>query len=535
MQSNKPYPLSDSADSEASEASESSSVASKSKRTGRNKPRRGLLRAHFVQAGRQRDKSPLAGKLKGKNRDMQEKNTQLVLAGLPTGWTAMANAVRNFDEEKVKECKEDVDTLLVFAGLFSAVLTAFLIESYSNLVEDPATQTLAAIRQLVAQTSGYTLKAGMLNSSAPPLIVEAFQAPSIDIRVNVLWFASLMFSLITASFGILVKQWLREFLAAENPSPQARLRVRHLRYPQLSHWKVFEIAAILPSLLQLALALFFVGLCYFTASVHPSVKYTTLPLVIGWTFCFSTVTILPLFCPQCPYRTALLKAGVRTVHRWIGNIAKTVVTSYHTTISQSVTVPPSYRLKERLLAGVVRLSKRLSVFLGDNDEIRVMRRADKDVEILGTVDSIQSDDELLGTAIAEALDYLNCQPEQFETFLRTVLENRGYPLAPIAGVLQPRGPMSIDPFPVPLLDLRLVSRPTRNAICNVISHYATNVRLNRGPFGPHVWNTDQSAYRTVLMCMIMLAVSDCPCPKDGLYIIGSNFHFNGSSDRAQYL
>lgn len=43
-----------------------------------------------------------------------EKNTQLVLAGLPTGWTAMANAVRNFDEEKVKECKEDVDTLLVF-------------------------------------------------------------------------------------------------------------------------------------------------------------------------------------------------------------------------------------------------------------------------------------------------------------------------------------------------------------------------------------------------------------------------------------
>ena len=26
----------------------------------------------------------------------------------------MAHAVRNFDEEKVKDCKEDIDTLLVF-------------------------------------------------------------------------------------------------------------------------------------------------------------------------------------------------------------------------------------------------------------------------------------------------------------------------------------------------------------------------------------------------------------------------------------
>ncbi|KAI0084341.1 hypothetical protein BDY19DRAFT_854946, partial [Irpex rosettiformis] len=111
-------------------------------------------------------------------------------------WTAMAHAVRIFDEEKVRDCKEDVDTLLVF------------------------------------------IQGGTFNSTAPSFLVEPFQASTADIRVNVLWFASLLFSLITASFGILVKQWLREFLAAENPSPQARLRVRHLRYPELSRWKV---------------------------------------------------------------------------------------------------------------------------------------------------------------------------------------------------------------------------------------------------------------------------------------------------------
>jgi hypothetical protein len=31
-----------------------------------------------------------------------------------TGWTAMAKTVRGVDEDKVKDCKEDIDTLLVF-------------------------------------------------------------------------------------------------------------------------------------------------------------------------------------------------------------------------------------------------------------------------------------------------------------------------------------------------------------------------------------------------------------------------------------
>lgn len=52
-----------------------------------------------------------------RHRDIPERKTKLVLSGQPTGWTAMAHAVRNFDEERVKDCKEDVDTLLVFVCL----------------------------------------------------------------------------------------------------------------------------------------------------------------------------------------------------------------------------------------------------------------------------------------------------------------------------------------------------------------------------------------------------------------------------------
>ncbi|KAI0776493.1 hypothetical protein BC629DRAFT_1290510, partial [Irpex lacteus] len=176
----------------------------------------------------------------------EETEVKYVLAGQPTGWAAMAKEVRDMDEEKVQSCKDDVDTLLVFAGLFSAILSAFLVAAYPNLQPSPLDRLAYALEQIAVQTAGYNLTDGILISNALPVSPPPFQASNGDIRVNILWFASLVVSLVTASFGMLVKQWLREFLAVEVPSPQARLRLRHFREPQLRKWKVYEIVACLP-------------------------------------------------------------------------------------------------------------------------------------------------------------------------------------------------------------------------------------------------------------------------------------------------
>ncbi|KAI0759604.1 hypothetical protein BC629DRAFT_1056791 [Irpex lacteus] len=423
--------------------------------------------------------------------------TRLVLSGQPTGWTAMARSVRDFDEEKVRDCKEDIDTLLVFAGLFSAVLTAFLVESYKNLVEDPTTQTLLAIRQLVSQTSSYRVEGGMLNTTVLPYSPEPFQVSRADIRVNVLWFASLLFSLITASFGILVKQWLREFLAVENPSPRARLRVRHVRYPQLVQWRVFQIAAVLPLLLQLSLALFFVGLCYFTASVHSSVEYTALPLVLGWTVCFCTVMVLPVFLPWCPYRTALLRNLLQRLHRVARRVADRVANACLAVLARPT--PLSQWLKV-CLRQVERTCAQASATLAEQDEAQIIRRAENDMAILESVDSIQSDDDLLGTAIAEAVDHVLCSPSQFESFLQKIFENRGYSDRHAVVISnQTDSDEQMDcPFPLPILDLRRISIQARNAICTIVSHYASDVRLNAGPIITE-WTIDREAYRMILV------------------------------------
>ncbi|EEB98064.1 hypothetical protein MPER_02494, partial [Moniliophthora perniciosa FA553] len=61
---------------------------------------------------------------------------------LQESWKILTTEVGKYDEGMVKSWKEDIDTLLVFGGLFSAVVSAFLIESYQWLSEDPADITV---------------------------------------------------------------------------------------------------------------------------------------------------------------------------------------------------------------------------------------------------------------------------------------------------------------------------------------------------------------------------------------------------------
>jgi hypothetical protein len=340
----------------------------------------------------------------------------------------------------------------VKAGLFSAVLTAFVVESYQKLSPDTSSQMLVVMQQVSAQMASFNTPIGTINSTYQPLLPipatreQPFEPSSSDIRVNVLWFASLLFSLITASFGILIKQWLREYLAVTNPSPQARLRIRHFRYPELERWMVFEIAAVLPVLQQLSLALFFIGLCYFTESVHSSIGRTTLPLVAGWAFCFTTVTILPLFFPRCPYKTTLLKRLLVSAHfglaRFLWQLSLWIF---------SLTIG-----KQRAIS--CSLIDLLDKHTKNSDEQAVLADEAMDLEILAEVDTVQSNDELLGTAIFDALQQIH-NPDSGDS-IRFVLRVLGYRLSR-------NDLLSDEPAP---FDLRRLSRPGYNAVIRILSY-----------------------------------------------------------------
>ncbi|KAI0338529.1 hypothetical protein BDW22DRAFT_1459825, partial [Trametopsis cervina] len=236
--------------------------------------------------------------------------THVVSRPAPTiGWAGVQSGVEEFDREEIQGYKEDMDALLVFIGLFSAVLAGFVAMSFSLLKADPADSMVYIMMGMSIQAASYTITGDFINSTAPaPTSLPPFVPTHNAIVVNILWTASLIVSLATASFAICVKQWLRGYTASTTSFALSKMRIRFFRRLALEDWDVLEIASALPLLLQMSLALFFVGLCYFTADIHPSVKNTAFPLVSAWAFFFITATILPIFSARCPYKTPALSS-----------------------------------------------------------------------------------------------------------------------------------------------------------------------------------------------------------------------------------
>ncbi|KAG2008223.1 hypothetical protein CC2G_013677 [Coprinopsis cinerea AmutBmut pab1-1] len=211
-------------------------------------------------------------------------------------WEESFRVVQRFDDEMCRGWREEIDTLLVFAGLFSATVTAFTVESYRQLHPDSVSDDLSV--QLLARISDQLLAAAP-NANLPPnpvtlnTVVEEFTPTPSSVRVNVFWFTSLTIALTTVLVGILCKQWLREYQRYEGLSPKEAFPVRQMRYEGLLRWHVPTMLSCLPLFLQASLILFFAGLLDLLWSIH-NVVATVVSLLVGITMLFIiTTTILP--------------------------------------------------------------------------------------------------------------------------------------------------------------------------------------------------------------------------------------------------
>ncbi|KAJ6556169.1 hypothetical protein B0H19DRAFT_912472, partial [Mycena capillaripes] len=83
-------------------------------------------------------------------------------------WAVYVHGAEKYDKALVESWKSDMDGLLIFAALFSAIVTAFVIESYKTLKSDSGDQTVQLLvqisQQLAASANGSTMQA---TSSAP--------------------------------------------------------------------------------------------------------------------------------------------------------------------------------------------------------------------------------------------------------------------------------------------------------------------------------------------------------------------------------
>ncbi|KAK0190053.1 hypothetical protein F5146DRAFT_649443 [Armillaria mellea] len=220
-------------------------------------------------------------------------------------WLTYLDEALAFDEEMVEMHKDNIDVLLVSAGLFSAILSTFVIQTAQNLQPDYT----AASASLLIELVGYQRAASNLSSiPLSPFYPAISFSPSLaDVWINSLWFFSLALSLTTALVAVLTKQWLHQYISVVSDlSPLGRGRIRQYRYMGLEKWQVPMIIGLLPILLHISLGLFFTGLCIYLFSLHVVIAYTVASLSGIVYAAYLIFLFLPLFHYNCPYKTPLM-------------------------------------------------------------------------------------------------------------------------------------------------------------------------------------------------------------------------------------
>ncbi|KAI5885713.1 uncharacterized protein SCHCODRAFT_02644174 [Schizophyllum commune H4-8] len=220
-------------------------------------------------------------------------------------WRVMLDEGRIVDAAMLQRFRDHLDVDLVFAGLFSAVLTTFVVQT-SQTPSTTGDTTIALLLELIAIQRAWANDPrvdGVASFSPPP------PSPSPSPWINRCWFLSLIFSLLAAFGAVVVRQWLQEYESDITGSPKRRALVRHFRRVGLENYKVHLIVPILPMLLHVSLLLFFIGLILYVGQSDPTMSHGIIALTTLIYLLYLLTNVLPVFYPQCPYRSPLSAAG----------------------------------------------------------------------------------------------------------------------------------------------------------------------------------------------------------------------------------
>ncbi|QRV78096.1 activating signal cointegrator 1 complex subunit 3 [Ceratobasidium sp. AG-Ba] len=256
-------------------------------------------------------------------------------------WKAYVLETDQMDKEMGEDWDKTLDTAhfilthllsLVFAALFSAIATAFILESMKQLQPDPAevaASTLLNIsRTLVAISNRQSVPSDSLNITYPKVA-----APShVSILVNSLWLSSLCLSLGVSLMAMLAKRWCLRFLSGRSGPYHEQARRRQKRWDGIVKWRMQDVMNALPLLMHISLALFAVGLVLYLWEINRQVAMPVL-VIVGIFFClYAGCTALPFISRSGPYGTTLsdvlITQAIPTVKFLVVLLFLALVTTY---------------------------------------------------------------------------------------------------------------------------------------------------------------------------------------------------------------
>ncbi|KAF4615430.1 hypothetical protein D9613_003540 [Agrocybe pediades] len=220
----------------------------------------------------ERDLNPITGRPSSKNSSFKEWdiNDKGFTFSPPSNkedpWAVMVEPLLKKDAVLCTRWKEEVENLLIFAGLFSAVVTTFVVESYKSLQPDPEVEMVALLLRIADRLD---------NASSPALASGPFVQDPAAVRINSFWL------------------WLRAHQAYSDLTSKQMFAVYRMRSEGMEKWHVREVFTALPLLLQAALVLFLAGMVDFVLVLGKRV-YIPVIMVIAFTLLFLLITtVLP--------------------------------------------------------------------------------------------------------------------------------------------------------------------------------------------------------------------------------------------------
>ncbi|KAJ7930716.1 hypothetical protein B0H13DRAFT_880975 [Mycena leptocephala] len=223
-------------------------------------------------------------------------------------WAVYISEAEKYDKPLVERWNYDMQGLLIFAGLYSASLTAFIIESYKTLTPDQGAITIALLAQISRQLDPQSNEKSVTT-------LPSFSPSPAALTCNTLWFAGLGLSLSCALIATLVEQWTRDFIQGTEmrPSPMIRARIFSYLYFGIQRFGMHATVEFIPLLLHASLFLFFAGLVAFLLPINPVLTILAVALLGLITATYIYLTVLPIFFSDSPYRTPLSNVAWRVI------------------------------------------------------------------------------------------------------------------------------------------------------------------------------------------------------------------------------
>ncbi|KAG6857052.1 hypothetical protein H0H87_010017 [Tephrocybe sp. NHM501043] len=259
------------------------------------------------------------------NNRQEESDTALrpfppVSTSTPSVWASLSTSAQSTMNPEMERLRSSLDALLVFLGLFSAIIAAFFIESSKGCKEDQAKRTNELLQNLT------NIFLDIHNASFGDMQLpeqKEFAPDPRDMRATSYWAIALIFGLSIAALAVVCRGFLSSLIQQQRDHSLHALALTWSRWKE-AHRLLEPTVQFIPFLMTIPVLVFIAGFLDFLFSLRDDIN-GPIPVFIVTTFSITTFLIIMslafvLFSTlhgardplHSPFQSWLSKGGVKT-------------------------------------------------------------------------------------------------------------------------------------------------------------------------------------------------------------------------------